>query len=376
MSDLAWLEIKKDNLISNIKILKKLAGKNVLMSPCIKANAYGHGLIETAKIFVSAGSDWLAVNSLEEAEKVRRAGISQPLLVLGYVPKQEMTKIFALDLRIFINDFASAQQLEKLGQKQNQTARIHIKIDTGMHRHGVLMDDAIDLIKKIKKLPHIKIEGLATHFATSDEPLKPDYFNKQQKNFETVTAKIKNLLADELIIHADKSASLLLGRHPWTNLVRPGLSAYGYYPGQDVAKLAQAKNIFLKPTLTFKTRIGQIKKIPAGSFVGYGCTYKTKRPTTIATIPVGYYDGYDRKLGNRGYVLVRGRRAPILGRVCMNITIIDITGCGPITSGDEVVLIGSQNKEIITVEQLAAWAETINYEIITRLREGLPRYYV
>ncbi|OGY43286.1 MAG: alanine racemase [Candidatus Buchananbacteria bacterium RIFCSPLOWO2_01_FULL_39_33] len=376
MNDLVWLEIKKENLISNIKTLKNLAGSKVLISPCVKANAYGHGLIETAKIFISAGADWLSVNSIEEAKKIRDVGINRPILVIGYVAESELEKILDWDLKIFISNFDYAEKLSMTGKIKNKIAKVHLKIDTGMHRYGVLMAEAEELAKKIKKLPHITIEGLATHFATSDEPLNLSYFNRQLENFKEIVPKIKNLVGNDLIIHCDKSASLLLCRHGLADLVRPGIAAYGYYPSQDVAKLAQEKNIILRPALSFKTKIGQIKKIPENSCVGYGCTCYTKRPTVLATIPVGYYDGYDRKLSNQGYVLVNGQKAPILGRVCMNITIIDITDCGQVIEGDEVVLIGEQGQENITVEQIANWAKTINYEVITRLRESLPRYYI
>ena len=376
MTDLAWLEIKKENLSANLQTLKKLAGENVLIAPCVKANAYGHGLIETGRIFIEAGVDWLSVNSLEEAGQLREVGLNQPILVIGYVAANELEKILDLDLKLFVSNWDYAQKLSELGTEKNKTALIHLKIDTGMHRHGVLMAEAEGLVKKIKNLPNVKVEGLATHFATSDEPLSPAYFNQQLENFKEITTKIKNIVGDNLIVHCDKSASLLLYRHGLANLVRPGLAAYGYYPGSDTKKLCQEKNIILKPALSFKTKVGQIKEVPADSYVGYGCAYITKRPTTLATIPVGYYDGYDRKLSNQGYVLVNGQKAQILGRVCMNITIVDITDCGQVTEGDEVVLIGEQGQEIITVEQMADWAKTINYEIITRLRESLPRYYL
>ncbi|MDO8669185.1 MAG: alanine racemase [Candidatus Buchananbacteria bacterium] len=376
MNNLSWIEISKNNLISNLKTIRQITCPEAIISPCIKANAYGHGLVETAKIFISGGADWLSVNSIEEAEKIRQADLGQPILVIGHVAEYELERIFDLDLRLFISSFDYAEKLSKIGQTKNKIANIHLKIDTGMHRHGVLMMEAEELAKKINDLPHIKIEGLATHFANSAEPSNPSYFNEQLEKFTSIVSKIKNITNHDLIIHCDKSASLLVYDNHISNLVRPGISAYGYYPSSEVAEIAKAKGINLKPALAFKTIIGQIKKILANSFVGYGCAYTTSRPSTIATIPVGYYDGYDRKLSNKGYALVSGQRAPILGRVCMNITIIDITDCGQISSGDEVVLIGRQDNEQITVEQLAIWADTINYEIITRLRESLPRYYI
>lgn len=376
MNDLAWIEISKKDLMDNIGTTRRIIGQETIISPCIKANAYGHGLVESAKIFVSAGVEWLSVNSVTEAERIRRAGIDQPILVIGYIAEYELEKVFDLDLKLFVSNLASAQKLSAIGQVNNKTASVHLKIDTGMHRHGVPMDEAEALANKINNLPYVKIEGLATHFATSDDPANHAYFDLQLERFKEITAKIKNIVNHDLIIHCDKSASTLLARYESGNLVRPGISVYGYYSSRDVEALAKAKNIILKPVLAFKTRIGQIKNIGENSFVGYSCSYKTNRPTTIATLPVGYYDGYDRKLGNRGYALVNGLKAPILGRICMNISIIDITDCGQAREGDEVVLIGQQSNETITVEQIADWADTINYEVITRLRESLPRYYI
>jgi len=376
MKDLAWIEISKSNLTNNIKIIRNIVGTKTIISPCIKANAYGHGLIETAKIFISAGANWLSVNSVFEAEKIRQANINLPILVIGYVAEFELEKIFDLDLKLFVSDLNLAQKISEIGQARNKTAKVHLKIDTGMHRHGVLAEEALTLTQKISKLPNIKIEGLATHFANSDDPLHPDYFNQQLEKFKTAIDQIRKIITYDLIIHCHKSASVLLSKEPIGNLVRPGISVYGYYPGDDVTKLAKDKNIILTPALTFKTIVGQIKNVPTNSLVGYACSYTTNRPTRIATIPVGYFDGYDRKLGNRGYVLANGQKAPILGRICMNVTIIDITDCGEIFSGDEVVLIGQQRNETIAVEQVADWANTINYEIITRLRETLPRYYI
>lgn len=376
MNHLAWIEISKAKIARNIKTIREINDPNTIISPCIKANAYGHGLIETAKILIESGVEWLSVNSTEEAQKVRAAGINHPILVIGFVAEYELEKIFDLNLRLFISNINYAQKLSDLGKAKNQTANIHLKIDTGMHRHGVLLEHSSNLAKEILKLPNIKIEGLATHFANSDDPLNPEYFNRQLEKFKIAINDLKKIIGHDLIIHCHKSASVLLSRDNISNLIRPGISVYGYYPSLDVANLAKERNLILQPALEFKTIIGQIKNIPENSLVGYGCTYKTTRPTITATIPVGYYDGYDRKLGNKAYVLVNGKKATVLGRICMNVTIIDITDCGSVTSGDEVVLIGQQKDEVITVEQLADWANTINYEIITRLRESLPRYYL
>ena len=347
-----------------------------MIAPCVKANAYGHGLTETGKIFLENGADWLCVNSLLEAEKLRTAGINCPILIIGIVFDFELEKIIDLDLRFFLHDFNLAINLSEIGQRKNKIANVHVKIDTGMHRHGVLADQAANFVKKIIALPNVNLEGVATHFATSDEPLNPSYFESQLKSFKDALEKIKSLTDKKLIVHCDKSASVLLANNDFVDLVRPGIASYGYYPGKDVKKICEDQGLILKPGLAFKTRISNIKTLPADSFVGYGCSYRTARMTKIATIPVGYFDGYDRKLSNRGHILVNGQRAPILGRVCMNVTIVDVTDCGNVKNGDEAVLIGRQGEQKISVEDVADWANTINYEIITRLREEIPRYYL
>jgi alanine racemase len=376
MNNLSWIEISKNNLKCNIKTIRDHIGKETILAPCVKANAYGHGLIETSKTFLEAGANWLCVNSIEEAKRLRDANIDCPILIIGYVDKSDLSKVIDLGVRIFLYDINHGEILSNLARERNTTAPVHIKVDTGMHRQGVLLNKAEEFTKKVLRLGGIKIEGVATHFANSDEPNNPSYFNGQLEKFKDISSRIKNIVGHDLITHCDKSASALLYHHKLSNLVRPGIVAYGHYPGKDVAEICLNKNIVLRPALAFKTKIAQIKSIPPDSFVGYGCTYRTTRPTKIATIPVGYYDGYDRGLSNRGHVIANSGIAPILGRICMNITIIDITDCHNIAEGDEVVLIGQKENRMISAEKIGSWTNTINYEVITRLRESIPRYYM
>jgi alanine racemase len=376
MNDLSWIEISKDNLSHNIKMIRRNIGDETILAPCVKANAYGHGLVETAKILLTSGANWLCVNSIEEAEILRSNNLGCPVLVIGYIGKNDLWRVLYLNVRIFLYDIEHAQRLSNLAKTNKKTVKVHIKIDTGMHRQGVLLSQAKALIKEVNELDNIEIEGLATHFANSDEPENPTYFEKQLEKFEQAVQWSHKIIDRELIIHCDKSASTLLYHHDLSTLVRPGIAIYGHYPGQSVKDEAIKKNIHLKPVLSLKTKIAQIKNIPKNSLVGYGCTYKTTRASKIATVPIGYYDGYDRKLSNRGYMLVNGKRVPILGRVCMNVTIVDITDCPNVLPEDEVVLIGRQGDKEITADDVAIWSETINYEIVTRLRESLPRYYI
>lgn len=376
MNDLIWIEISKAALKNNIQTIRRIIGPNILLAPCVKSNAYGHGLIEISKLFLEYGANWLCVNSLEEAIALRQAEIREPILIIGYVQKNDLAKILEFDLRLFIYEQERLKILSNLAKKHNQKAKIHLKIDTGMHRQGIMMDEIDDYIHYIKSLPDIELEGIATHFANSDEPEKPAYFYEQMEKFKKVKEKFEKAFNHQIIFHCDKSASSLIYPHKISDLDRPGLAIYGYYPSQSVRKICEQKNIKLLPSLSLKTKIALIKKIPAGSLVGYGCTYQTTRPTTIAIVPIGYYDGVDRKLSNRGHFLISGKKAPIIGRVCMNITIVDITDIENINQEDEVVVIGQQGDEQITTEQFADWAGTINYEVTTRLRESIKRYYI
>lgn len=376
MNDLSWIEISRKNLKSNINIIKNTIEADTILAPCVKANAYGHGLVETASVFLSAGANWLCVNSSEEEQLLRTHGIICPVLIIGYVAKDDLSKLINTDTRMFLSDLDHAEKISNITSGGDKTIKVHIKIDTGMHRQGVLLEEIESFTNKVNDLVGIEIEGVATHFANSDEPHNPSYFKYQLEKFEHGVEIIKNIVRQDLIIHCDKSASAILYPHKISNLVRPGIATYGHYPGKEIALLCKERNINLLPALSFKTKIAQVKNVPTDSFVGYGCSFRTTRNTKIATIAVGYYDGYDRKLSNRGHVLVNGKRAPILGRVCMNITIIDITDCGNISKEDEVVLIGKQGEEEVTAEQIGLWTDTINYEVVTRLRETIPRYYI
>jgi len=375
MKETIWIEVSKNNLKHNLQMLRRLIGKKIL-APAVKANAYGHGLIETAKLLIKFGADWLCVNSVAEEEKLRQSKIKKPILIIGCVAPEEFKKVVAYDLRLFVYDIISAKRLSRLAVAKHKKVKIHFKIDTGMHRQGVQLEQAESLVQKIAALPGLEIEGLATHFASADNPRRPAYFKKQSATFKILSARIKEILGKKLIVHCDKSASILLYPDKLFDLVRPGIAVYGHFPAAEIEKICQKRKIHLRPALSLKTKISFVKKIPKNSLVGYGCSFKTKRPTTIALLPIGYYDGLDRGLSNRGWVLVAGQKAPIIGRICMNITIIDVTDIKNISAGTEATIIGKQKNQVITAENLAEQLGTINYEIIARLRESISRYYL
>ncbi len=375
MNNLVWIEISKNALASNIKSIRRLVGKKVLVAPCVKANAYGHGLVETSRLFLKAGADWLCVNSIDETATLRHARIKKPILIIGYVQKNDLKSVLRLDTRLFIYDLERAGILSRMGKAAKKKIRVHLKIDTGMGRQGIMPEEVINFCKKLKTMPGIIVEGVATHFANSSDP-KDSYFEKQLKIFEHAVMEVKKIIGDNLIVHADKSGPTIAHPESHFDLVRPGLISYGYYPSPVMEKICEQKKINLLPSLTLKTKVAHIRIIPKGRYIGYGLTFKTKKKTKIALLPIGYYDGFDRKMSNTGKVLIHGQFAPIIGRVCMDMCIADATNIKNIKAEDEVVVIGRQGKNKIRVEQIADWVGTINYEITTRLRESIERKYI
>jgi len=373
--DLSYLQISRSALRHNIKAFRRLAGKKVLIAPAVKANAYGHGLIGAAKIFAVAGADWLCVNSVAEAVILRKAGIKKPILLIGRFIAADINKILAANVRIFIDDYGLAKKVSAAAAKKNQIVPFHLKIDTGMGRQGIAAGQAPDFIKKISRLPNLKIEGLATHFANADEPCHPAHFLKQFNAFNKSAVEIEKFLGRKLIKHCANSAAAMIYSASRFDLIRPGIAAYGLYPSSEVKKIWEKNQPPLCPTLSFKTRITLIKIIKAGDCISYGCTFKAKKRMKLALLPVGYYDGLDRRLSNAGSVLIRGQACPILGRVCMDLTVVDISKIKNARLGDEAVIIGRQGGRQITADNLAGIIGTINYEVVTRLREGLVRYY-
>jgi alanine racemase len=375
MNNLIWMEISKDAIKHNVQAFKKHVGDNIILAPCVKSNAYGHGLVEIAKLALEAGADWLCVNCTDEAEQLRQVGIKSPIMIMGYLSEDDTQKVGELQARVFVYSLETAKQLSAASQQQNKTINIHIKVDTGMSRQGIPANEAPEFINQVKNLPGLKLEGVCTHFATADEPEKPEQFDKQLNAFKKLTEKLKPEYPD-LIYHCSNSAATLLYPEARFNLVRPGISIYGYWPSPITQRLAEPQDIILKPSLTLKTKVAMVKNLPKGACVSYGCTFVTEVTTKIAVLPIGYYDGLSRKLSRAGEVLIRGQRARILGRVCMNIIMVDVTSINEVAQDDEVVIIGEQGVDRITVEEVADKVGTINYEITTRLRESVPRKYI
>jgi len=371
MSELTWVEISRRSLESNIKQFRSLIGKDVLMCPCVKANAYGHGLVETAKIFSGSGADWLSVNALYEAKILREAGIECPIYVMGYIGLDDLEKAAELELRIVVYNKETIEKLGEIGK----AVKVHIKVETGNNRQGVLMEDLLDFANSIKGFENIEIEGMATHFANIEDTTDHSYAEKQLAKFQEAAELLENAGFSVPIKHCANSAATILFKKTYFNMVRTGIANYGMWPSNEtyVSYLKEIGDGFeLKPAFTWKTKIAQIKTIKAGEYIGYGCTYKTGHESKIAILPIGYYDGYDRGI-NGGHVLIHGKRAAIRGRVCMNIIMIDVTDIPEAKLEDEVILIGKDADEEISAEQFGTWAGTINYEVTTRINERIGR---
>lgn len=354
-----WVEINLDVIAQNVRNIKKLIGEKKELMAVVKGNAYGHDVLETSLVFLKNGVSRLAVARIEEGILLRKAGIAVPILVLGLTLEQQVELLVSYNITSTVCKYETIEKLSKFAVKEEKTVKVHIKVDTGMGRIGIFPNHVLDFVKKVKVLKNIEIEGIFTHFSVADEKDKA-YTEAQFKKF----MEVLNILEKEGIKipvkHVGNSATLLDFPHMWLDLLRPGISIYGLYPSREVQKTVK-----LIPAHTFKTRIIFLKELPAGECISYGRTYNTQQKrTVVASLPVGYADGYNRLLSNQGEVLVRGKRVPIIGRVCMDQTMIDATNLPQVEIGDEVVLWGRQGQEEITVEEIADKIKTINYEVV------------
>lgn len=364
----SWVEISKSAILYNLRVYQKIVGKSVEVMPIVKSNAYGHGMVEVAKL-VAPRVSWLGVVSLGEALSLRKSKIKKRIFVLTYAQSRYLKQGISqnIDLPVYNLDFAKL--IARTARQLKKTAKVHIKIDTGTSRVGVLVKDAIKFINQVGKLPNLKIEGLYSHFAASEEDQK--YTKYQLTNFNQV---LDQLDFKVLYIHMGCSAATLVEPSAHFNLIRLGLSLYGLWPSEPAKKIAlkQYPWLKLKPALVWKTKILQVKTITKGTKVGYGCSYTAPRKMKMAVIAVGYWEGYDRHLSGKGEVIVGNQKCKILGRVCMNISMIDVSKVKKVKAGDEVILIGQKN----TADEMAEKIKTINYEVVTRINPELPRVYL
>src|SRR3989339_132490 len=361
-----YAEIDLGAIKHNIAEIKKLLPASPNFMAVVKANAYGHGSVAVARSAIEAGANYLAVANLREALELREAGILSPILILTESPTSVMDEVVINNLTQTTYSYSEAKALSDEAVKRGKRSKIHIKIDTGMGRVGVSPSEAAALFAKIASLPNLEIEGVFTHFAKAEE--HGDNFTKEQ--FETFNKVLLNLPKLKYR-HAANSAATLLHPNSHLGMVRVGLIMYGLFPHFDKEEI---NRVDLKPALSFKTRVVYLKRASAGTPLSYGGTYVTLNDTVIATLPVGYADGYSRRLSNKGFVLINGKRYKISGRVSMDMVLVDV-GRDKVNVGDEAVLIGEQKGQIISADEIAHLDDTINYEVICGIGKRVPRVY-
>jgi len=373
MNGLVWIELDSDAPDHNLQELRRCAKQDVLFCAIVKSNAYGHGVSQMIRLLQSA--DWFAVNSLEEGIELRELGVEKPILLLGHVPIAHLEDAVHADLRLTVYNRETIEALSRI-ETADTPVKVHVKVETGTARQGVLPEEVLDFVHFIQKNRGIQLEGISTHFANIEDTLNHEYAEKQLATFKEVLEVLRKDGVKPPIVHTACTAASILFPETHYSMLRAGIGLYGLWPSRETYLSALMGKLYvpkLRSILTWKTRIVQIKKLREGSYVGYGCSYRTTRPTNLAVLPVGYADGYDRNLSNTAYVLVNGKRASVIGRVCMNLTMIDVTDIPDVKLENEVVLLGSWGDERITAELMANWAGTINYEIVTRISPSLER---
>ncbi len=382
-SSLVWAEVDLEAIAHNVRELRRITNPAAHLMAVVKANAYGHGVIEVTRKALENGADFLGVARIEEGIELRKAGVKESVLIFGYTPPELAHKLIKFDLTQTVWSYTTAQALSDVGVSSNQKIKVHLKVDTGMGRLGLLPDchrppvteqnlmgNAVREAKSISLLAGLELEGVYTHFATADSSDKT-YAGKQFEIFVDFLNELSRAGINPPLCHAANSAAIIDMPETHLDMVRAGIAIYGLYPSDEVNK----RRIVLKPAMTLKSKIVHLKKVPPGFKVSYGSTYKTQKPTTIASIPVGYADGFSRLLSSRGNMLVRGHRAPIVGRVCMDQTMLDVGHIPDVNLEDEVVIFGRQKDESITVDEIAASLNTINYEIVSALTARVPIIY-
>lgn len=365
----AWIDIDTEAIAHNVAAIRARIPERTLLMAVVKADGYGHGAIETARAALSAGADRFGVATVEEALELRDAGFTQPVQLLSEPPIDAVDLLVERDIIPALTTREFAQALSRAAVAAGGTARFHLKIDSGMGRIGVRAAEAPAFATWLKELPALDMEGAFTHFATADAPGDPG-FDLQLERFSAAIAELRTEGLRPRIVHAANSAATLLHSETHFDMVRPGIVIYGLHPSD-----ATYGAIDLVSAMSIKARVSYVKTIPAGEGVSYGLTWHSSATTTIATVPLGYADGVHRTLSNKMQVLLGGRRCRQIGRVCMDQLMVEVPGGMHVSTGDEVVLVGSQGGESISMDELAERAGTINYELACGFSRRLTRYY-
>jgi len=382
---LTWAEVDLSAYAHNIKELRRITRSDARLMAVVKADGYGHGAAAVAREALQNGAQFLGVARVNEAVQLRETGLNAPILIFGYSPPDCAETLIDYDLIQTVYTPAAAAALSEKSRRLGKSINVHLKVDSGMGRLGLVLNaptttsaaiavpasNPIREAQAIARLAGLEIQGIFTHFATADSADK-SYATGQLERFMDFIEQLRRIGIEPPLKHAANSAALIDMPDSHLDLVRPGIATYGLYPSDEVNK----NNVDLKPVMTLKSRIIHLKKVPAGFNVSYGITYRTPKPTTIATVPVGYADGFNRRLSSRGYMLVHGQRVPVVGRVCMDLTMIDVGALSDVAIEDEVVVFGKQQGEAITADEIAGGLNSINYEVVTAITARVPRVYL
>ena len=373
----SWVEVSGERLRRNVQAFRNLLQPETRLMTVVKSNAYGHGL-ELASAAIAGSTDWFGVDSISEARTLDDALGGKPILILGYFAAEHVRTVVERGFRQVVYRMDAAETLSAEARKQDTAARIHLKIETGTNRQGIGLADVAEFGKAAAALPGIEVEGAYTHFANIEDTLDPTFAQGQLDRFRRALDLLGGIGIRPKHIHAAATAGILLYPETHFSMVRLGIGAYGIWPSREtrIAARERGLDIALHPALTWKTRIAQLKPIEAGEYIGYGLSYQAGRKMTLALIPTGYYEGYDRRLSNAGRALIRGRAVPVVGRVAMNMTILDVTDLPRPRLDEEVVLLGRQAESEITADELAGRVGTISYEVLSRINPSLERRLV
>lgn len=354
----------------NLRLARRLAGGTAGVIAVIKANAYGHGIVPMGRVAATEGCLMLCVATLEEADTLRRAGITAPILLMMSPHLDQLEEVVRLDLRLGLSDLEIPARLGELAERMDCVVRVHIKVDTGMGRQGFHESETVEAMRRVARIARLDIEGIATHFPAADLPDDPET-RAQIRRFRQLLKEAAQVGIPFTCAHAANSAALVHYADSVFDAVRPGLLTYGIWPGPPAPNAG-----LLERVLRWETRVIQVRGLEAGASIGYGRTFRAQSPIRTAVIPVGYADGYPHALSNCGEVLIRGKRCPVRGSVCMDQTVVDVTGLPEVRQGDPVTLIGDDGSDRITVEEVARWAGTIPYVILTGIGARVERVYI
>jgi alanine racemase len=372
-----WAEVSLTTLRQNFRTVVKHAGAGVTVCAVVKADAYGHGAVECSRALQAEGAKWLGVTSLDEAIPLRDAGIESRILLMTGFWRGEESEIVRLGLTPTVWEPWHIESLEKAAASGVARQAVHLKVDTGMGRLGVSLDELPAVLKAVSAAPHLVLEGLSTHLASSEIMDAPSVA-EQERRFEEAQRMVRAAGFGPELVHMANTGALISRNETWNNMVRPGVALYGYYlPFQRAGREVSGGTLRLavKPVLTWKTRILSMRNFAANQALGYGGTFVTKAPAHVAVLPVGYADGYNRQLSNRGRVIVRDHYAPIVGNISMDLTLVDVTGIPGIAAGDEVILLGTRDGLSVDALEHARLANSSPYEILCNISKRVPRKY-